>query len=752
MRYHSLIINILIVFALLTNISVGMGEPAKVTEQPQTADLNTVVSDLQSTCSAIYQGHFDQAEQQIHQFTKEHPDANTLAAPLKRIIDEYRAIEQHRQQLKLQAYQEQIEKLDKMQKGIDSNDVNDLNDPNLTGAKDVNEIKEIVRYTKVLSVIAKAVEYAEPEQKKTLFDNPYVKETIQGCIDQASRYEAEGNWMDAYLVSYSWLQVIDKDNKAYQDYAEELLDKAAIVASFQDSPCETRQQRYEGVSSRIFERAVKVLNFNYVEVLDYRQMFIKSIERCKLLAEVVARSYDQITEDASSDEEAISQLKKPTENQIAAWTVGLAALQSEADTPLGISSDKFIDLYKKVLELNKVTIELPPKVLIAQFSEAALLSLDPYTQIVWPKQVEDFEKLMMNEFTGIGVEISKQKGLLTVASLLLGTPAYRSGLDAGDIIEKVDGEETKDMSLTCAVKRITGPKGTEVRLTVRHPGQVETEDIVITRDKITVPTIRGWLRSEKGQWMHMVDESAGIGYVRISNFSERTTEDFKQVLDRLEAAGMKGLILDLRYNTGGLLPVAVDITDMFVSEGRIVTTQPRFGIPTYEQAKKSTTRADYPLVVLINAGSASASEIVAGALADKTHERATLVGKRTHGKGSVQGITNYTGDGSQLKYTMAYYLLPSGQRVKSQSDVKKNDREDWGVAPDVQVELRTNEIRKLIDIQRDNDVLARADHEANGEALKKHTIDETINADPQLKTAILVMKTKLFEQELGQAK
>jgi carboxyl-terminal processing protease len=363
--------------------------------------------------------------------------------------------------------------------------------------------------------------------------------------------------------------------------------------------------------------------------------------------------------------------------------------------------------------------------------------------------VQDFEKLMTNEFTGIGIEISKPKGLLTVASLLPDTPAYRSGLDAGDVIEAVDGVPTKDMSLICAVKRITGPKGTKVRLTIRRQGEEEPRLIEITRDRIVVPTIRGWQRAAEGEWRYMLDETEKIGYVRITSFSGDTARDLGQVLDDLENAGLRGLIMDLRFNTGGLLDSAVSITDLFVRDGLIVRTQTKANmIPAREYAHGRGTRPDYPLVVLINSGSASASEIVAGALADPKHRRAVLVGTRTHGKGSVQGITHYPGGGAQLKYTMAYYLLPSGQRVKSRTEVEKEGNKDWGVGPNVEVSLTSDELRQMLDAQRDNDVLVQLGSMDNHREVRKRSAEETLEVDSQLAVAMLVARTKLIEADL----
>ena len=226
--------------------------------------------------------------------------------------------------------------------------------------------------------------------------------------------------------------------------------------------------------------------------------------------------------------------------------------------------------------------------------------------------------------------------------------------DLGDVIERVDGLETKDMTLHCAVKHITGPKGTEVVLTLKRANTNEREEITITRDVIVVPSIRGWLRTDAGKWDHLVDRKERIGYARLTSFVSDSFRDFENVLIDLEGDGLNGLILDLRFNSGGLLSSAVAISELFLERGTIVSThvgQSGFGPPEYKSARVRGTRANYPLVVLVNSSSASASEIVSGALADPKHERAVLVGDRTHGKGTVQSISPMR-YGAQLKYTI----------------------------------------------------------------------------------------------------
>lgn len=720
--------------------------PAEVPEaEPNTAEVlkspPTPSSVVETVCRLIYEGKFDTADEQINQSGQhEQPQLDQLA----QIVQEYKDITQRRQSARQAAYQQQLAELEKLQAAMDTNDVNDL--AAVTDANDANDI------TDVLSVIAKASEFANAAQKTELLSDPFVKQVFQKIIDKAAEFELQGKWLDAYISCYAWLQAIDPNNEAYSDYAKELLDKAGITVSFQDSPCETRQERFQGVKKEIFIRAINALNVHYISAIDYSQMASEAIKRCGLLGEVMRTSFSQNLL-AEGPENSFS---PPDANELTAWSAALATVLYEVESTLGGSAefgkDKFIEVFERVLALNTATVQLPRTVLIAQFAEAALGALDPYTVMVWPRQVQDFEKMMTNEFTGIGIEISKPKGLLTVAGLLPDTPAYKAGLDAGDIIAAVNGIETKDMSLICAVHKITGPKGTKVTLTIKRTGEEKTRDVTITRAKITVPTIRGWQRTKTGDWLYMIDQQNKIGYVRLTSFSIDTPRDLEKVLNQLEQEGLKGLILDLRFNSGGLLESAVGVADIFLEEGWIVTTQPGFGrTPTYKPAHKKGTHPNYPLVILINSSSASASEIVAGASADDLHERAVLVGTRTHGKGSVQGITQYPGGGAQLKYTMAYYHLPSGQRVKSQKEVEKQGRKDWGVGPDIEVRIGsdssviTDELRKMLNVQRENDVLVQADRDEGRALPKKHTAEETLASDPQLAVGVLIIKTKLIQ-------
>ncbi len=687
------------------------------------------VKPLQEAYNLVYEGKFSSVEE----MGSACPDkAQELSAVLG-IAKEYKRIEQVRKESKQKSYQEKWEKINALRWGADVNDTNEVNEP-----------------SKIFSIAADILDLADENQRKEVLNLSIVQEAIDKAKKEAADYESESKWADAYISCYYWLDQLYKDNNDIEEYSDNLIDKAGVVGVFADSPCETREQRFEKVESSMFKRAIEVIDTTYVnpKYINYSQMALEAIERSKLLTTVIRDSYEQIKESQEENGDDNQQaLIKPGDESVKAWFTALDSIKADieqGDTP--VSRDRFLDIFEQILLLNSTTVMLPKNILIDQISIATLSLLDPHTILVWPQNVDDFKKSLMGEFAGIGVLISKESGFLTAASLLPDTPAYTSGLDAGDIIEAVDGVETKDMPINCAVKRITGPAGTDVTLTVRTPGKDEPRDIVITRAKIVVKTVRGWQRTSEAQWRYMVDEENKIGYVKITGFSDATASDFERALKQLEGKGMRGLILDLRSNPGGLLESAVAITDMFIRKGLIVRTQPRWGIPDYKHARSLGTHPDYPLVVLVNSVSASASEIVSGALQDPKHNRAIIVGDQTHGKGSVQTITYRPGGGAQLKYTMAYYHLPSGQRVNSRTDMEKEGRTDWGIKPDIEVKLTRDELIKLSGLQRDNEILAKAGHDIEADPIKRHSLRETLKADPQLSVALLVAKTKLLEK------
>jgi carboxyl-terminal processing protease len=666
---------------------------------------------VRESAADIYKGDFKGAAVILSKLNAS--DGQRLAT-LRTVVADYETLDAKRQKIRQTEYDKQMASLAKIRKSVaDGNDVND--------------------FSSVFSVVYAARELSEPNDKDKLLQDPFVKEMMTKALDKARQAEAQGKWEDALAQYYSWMSAFYEDNKEYKDARDRLRQMYYIKESLTDNPCESRQERFSGIKKQMFVQAIKVLDLYHVKILDYDAMAKTALKRCMEFGDVLPMA----------DTFKAAELKRDP-NQINAWRAGLTVhLDALKDSQIPLTRDKFLALFESVLKLNKATINVSDEIIIAFYAEASLDEIDPYTNLVWPWQITEFEKTMTQEFTGIGIEINKADSKLTVASLLPDTPAAASGLDAEDIIEKVDGESTADMTLQCAVRKITGPSGSTVKLTVRHKGSDKSEEISITRAKIVVPTIRGWQRTDAGKWLYMVDDTYKIGFIRITNFADTTADQVEAAIDELEQQGMKGLIMDLRYNTGGYLQSAVDICDKFIDEGPIVSTRPRFGTRTSEVATRKKTHREYPVIILINGGSASASEIVAGAMQDPMYKRALLVGSRSYGKGSVQTIFGFSGEKAQLKYTMAYYHLPSGQRVENRYEAEKAGTKNWGIAPDITVDVKGEELKNMIEVQRDNDVLTKVGHNSSAAPLKRHSLQEVIDSDPQLNVAIMVMKTEL---------
>ncbi|REJ64578.1 MAG: S41 family peptidase [Planctomycetota bacterium] len=362
-----------------------------------------------------------------------------------------------------------------------------------------------------------------------------------------------------------------------------------------------------------------------------------------------------------------------------------------------------------------------------------LSKLDAHSGYVPPEEVERFNTSVNSEFGGIGITVTVREGQLTVVSPLVGTPAYRAGVRAGDRIVEIDGESTRGLLLNDAVKLLKGRNGTQVRLGVVHEGEVERQEYRITRGVIQLDTVYGRRRKADDSWDFMLDEDQGIGYIQINTFTARTTDEIRTALSKLRKRDFQGLVLDLRFNPGGLLTSAIEVCDMFIEKGEaIVSTKGRNVETEVWKASGKGRFRDVPIAVLINRYSASASEIVSACLQD--HQRAVVVGERSWGKGSVQNVINLEGGNSVLMLTTASYHRPSGKNIHRFPDAEESD--EWGVQPDddFEVKLTAEETFRLILARRGRDVVGDADDVAVGD-------DEFI--DRQLRRAVEYLTQKI---------
>ena len=706
-----------------------VAQSARRSASPASRQPSAVGTDLSPTasqiCSQIQKGNLVGARELLTRIGGSQDQGITY---LENIVSKYEAIERQRRADRQKMYQQQLGELYALRSRHKAHDVADVG--------------------QALEAIVTTAAFADHEQKQALLNEPFVKLVIGKAIDESGQCEAQGKWLDAYTNYYVRLQSLDPNNKAHADHARQLADRADIVASLRDSPCETTTQRYAGIKRQSFTTAIRNLDSNYVvRISDYRQMATKAVKRCKLLAEVASRQFS----DESTSANIFSLINK-MDNRSPLLDIGesddwspamdeILQQLSRSSGPLTIGN--FVDVFESVLALNAATVKLPEQIMIYHFAAGALSALDRYTTIVWPSQVADFKKNLNGRFSGIGISFLSEENLWTVSSLLPDTPAYKSGLDVGDVIEAVDGAPTKDMAVDCMVSSISDPAGTDVTLTVRRTGTSSAKNITITRAPITLPSVCGWQRTDQGQWLYMIDNSEKIGFVRLTGFNDKTVADLEKALVLLETEGLEGLILDLRSNLGGVVNAAAGVVDRFVEKGIIVSTRPRYGMSTYLSAHRENTHPNYPIVVLVDRISASAAEIVAGALQDARHSRGVLVGERTLGKGSVQTVVPLPGD-AMLKYTMAHYHLPSGRTVESRNLVENASSKNWGIKPDVNVELTKDEQKTIAQIQRSNAALTKGRPDNVSTPVKRYSTRETIDADPQLAIGLLVLKSKML--------
>lgn len=362
---------------------------------------------------------------------------------------------------------------------------------------------------------------------------------------------------------------------------------------------------------------------------------------------------------------------------LGAW-VGVTKIAYHVAQPETIDFSLFWDAYNK---LSQKFID-PSKIVGQKVIYGAIAGMtnslgDPYTDFFNPEQAQRFQEDLAGSFSGIGVEIGIKKNMLTVVSPLKGTPGENAGLKAGDIIVKINDKDSTDMTTEEAVTLIRGPKGTIVTLSIFREGWTLPKDFKITRDTIKVPSMEWSLKDN------------GIAYMQIYSFDEALTADFKKNALQIMQSPAKRIVLDLRGNPGGYLSVAQDIAGWFLPAGQVVTIED-FGKGKDQQiykAQGNASLADYPIVILIDQGSASASEILAGALKDDRNIK--LIGEKSFGKGSVQEVVNLRG-GSFLKITIAHWLTPKGNLIS-----------EVGLLPDIKVSISDEDLKLKKDPQLD---------------------------------------------------
>lgn len=608
-------------------------------------------------------------------------------------------------------------------------------------------------------------------------------------VKEATELQEKEEWRDAHHI-FSWMSLVFEDDKVIEHHRDDCFEHARLESIYsQDN--ENWEDALEGVDPSMVEDALWRIDQKYVVDPDFQEITAAGLDRILLLADSPAlqKRFAGLTGERGRD------FKMRIGRQ-------LRNMREERN----VTERDALRSFRRILRINEETAELPQQLVVREFMDAGLSKLDDFTSMIWPSDFREFEKHTRGDFIGVGIQIRNKYNPdledteILVVSPLEDSPAYVAGIQANDVITAVNGDSLKGIAVTKAVTMITGPLGTTVNLTIRRmddeKGEEALLDFALKRQEIKIQSVKGFRRNPNDEqfWDFMLDAEMGIAYIRPTSFQENTIDDMRTALSEAKAKGMRGLILDLRNNPGGLLKTAVEMSEMFLSDNdRIVSTKGRRSPEWSVEAEGEGLEKDIPLIVLINEGSASASEIVTGAIQD--HHRGTIIGERSFGKFSVQNLIQLVRSEAHLKLTTARYYLPSGRSLH-----REESATEWGVQPDIVIPLVPKEMAKIRFIQRDADVIGAiktsseqelkeplmplddkedaddqaADGEKSGDqemvADEKASDDETKTADgetkdkkseeekdennrpdrdPQLETALLAMRIHLMQDHLS---
>lgn len=595
---------------------------------------------------------------------------------------------------------------------------------------------------------------------------PRIVELIKRGDEAARAAEAKGDWFTANELFYR-LNVLLEEEGAYKPdvkrlglrlsmirlYVPEqfwkLRNDERIAAKKPGLPPynglgEDFKSKLDGIDKRMVFTAIAAASRSQIDKVPLREMILGGLESIRTMT-------------TTSDlQKAFPNLANPAAHE--AMLTFLNSWSQQISAPDAVPNNQtLLDLLDDLLATNRTTVAFPDNAVLHEFGNGAMGKLDDFSAIIWPDELSRFNRMTEGKFIGVGIQIQMddETQMIKVVTPLEGTPAQQAGIKAGDLIKKINGQSAVGISLNQAVDQITGHANSNVTITVeRETGKTDekgdklTEDLdfPLVRRTIPQPSVKGWRRlgPKEDQWDWFVDSDRRIGYIRLLQFTDDTTTDLRNAIDAMKSApgGLNGLVLDLRYNPGGLLTEAVSVSNTFIDKGTIVSTQ---GVANVTPSEVKSAIAgesmlgSLPLVVLINEGSASASEIVSGAIrhyADKGEVNAVVLGQRSFGKGSVQNVWPLAPN-AKMKLTTQYYKLPDGRILH-----KKPGQKIWGVDPHLSISMLPEQESDALKLRQDADVMAI---DANGNVVEdkprpdpKKLIEDGV--DLQLQTALVLLQ------------
>ncbi|NOX58705.1 MAG: S41 family peptidase [Planctomycetes bacterium] len=586
------------------------------------------------------------------------------------------------------------------------------------------------------------------------------------AVAHADKLRQDHEWRDGHAVYYS-LSIVFEDDDAIEKGRRECLEHARLEEIYKEREDRDWRESLEGINKGMIEEALWRIDRKYVEEADFKSLTVAGFEELLLLVDspTLREQFDTLKGERGKD------FARRVSNRL-----------DQIKSRDSLTYREALQHFRRALKINRQTAQLPEAMIIREYMSVALEELDEFSSMIWPYDFREFQKHTRGDFVGVGIQIRNKYNPdlkdheILVVSPLEDAPAYRAGIQANDIITKVNGDSLLGVLVTKAVGIITGPLGTTVTLTIRREdsdGVSREFDIDLKREVVKIQSVKSHNRRSDNEqrWNFLIDDELGVAYVRVGAFQENTADQLRLALSEATANGMQGLILDLRFNPGGLLKSAVDVSELFLARGdRVVSTK---GMRSPEWTVDSDRNGDFkdlPLIVLINESSASASEIVSGAIKD--HERGLILGERSFGKFSVQNLIQLAHSDAHLKLTTARYYLPSGKSLHREKGAKT-----WGVEPNISVPLAPKEISKVLFMRRDADVLGAVktsseeelkeqlkpskdkdkessktekDDDKSKDDEEEKDVNNRPRRDPQLETALLVMRLHLLNNQVMQ--
>lgn len=614
----------------------------------------------------------------------------------------------------------------------------------------------------------------------TAFENDDIREIIAWAERDLSEIEAEQDWLRAQEIIFR-MRTLFEDTERRADYerynkrltvvnrrvsllahyaprrmhefrkhrAERLGEKP--LPDFNPVKADDWKDRLAGISAKTLRNSLHRAATEHIEAggkdnrNGWRPLLIGGLEALRTFATTpsLSESFPDL-----ADQEKVNRW-------VAFLNVELAKVERLQSRKLTRSG--FRRMLDRLVAANSKAIDLPRELLYREFGDGAMYKLDRFSEIMWPDKLRRFEQSTQGNFVGVGIIIRHtETNDIMVVNPLEGTPAYYGGVKPNDLIVEVDGESTVGWSLNDTVDHITGAPNTDVTLGLKRENHEKLLPITLTRKLIKLRSVKGWWKerlSENGDpvWDWLLDSKTRIAYIKLTQFTGDTYVDLLVAWNEIQqAGGANGLILDLRYNPGGLLISAVQISNLFIESGVIVSGEDKDGREAWPAQRATQQRAmlaGLPTVVLINKGSASASEIVAGCL--QAHGAAVIVGERSYGKGSVQTVHSIARN-TQLKLTTQYYRLPPNHRlgeVKGRLVHKRPGATEWGVDPDILVTMTPSQIEESYFLRQKADIIP--ENEAGvpePESTERPDISEmlTKGIDPQLESALLLLQARVL--------